>query len=186
MRRKVAVETRKVKIVVKDPISQEEKILEREISVSTWEKIEKLLETQDVVPKDKVIYAIQNLNIPAEAKAILVKIADMTLTIGNRVLSIGKRILELTLYFIREFPNATTGAVVGLVIGLAFNFIPWVGHFISGIVTPLFVALGLGIGILRDIREKSMREKIKQELLVDMARVEKEIKTQFGILREIE
>lgn len=176
---------KEVKIIVRDPISQKEEVIEKRIPILAWKKIEEILGTQDIVPKDKVLYAIQNLKIPAEAKAILVKIADITLTIGNRVISIGKRILELTLYFIREFPNAATGAVVGLVIGLAFNFIPWIGHFVSSIVTPLFSALGLGIGILRDIRERALREKIKRDLLVDLERVEQELKKQFGPLREI-
>ena len=168
------METREVKIIIKDPISHEEEILEKKISISTWKKIERLLETQDIVPKDKVIHAIQNLDIPAEAKAILVKIADLTVTIGNRILSIGKRILELTLYILREFPNATTGLVVGAVIGLAFNFIPIIGHFISSIVTPLFAALGLAIGFWRDMKDRALKEKIEREL-----------REQLGALREI-
>jgi hypothetical protein len=168
------METKQIKIIVKDPYGKSEKVIEKEILPSTLKKLEKLLETQDIVLKDKVIYEIQNLNIPAEAKAILVKIADLTITIGNRVLSIGKRILELTLYIVREYPNATTGLVVGAVIGLAFNFIPIIGHFISTIVTPLCMALGLAVGFWKDMKDKALKE-----------RIEKELREQLGALKDI-
>jgi len=168
------MDVREVRIVVKDPISQQEKVVERVVSASTIEKIEELLSTQDIVPKDKVISAVQNLDIPAEAKAILVKLVDLTVTVGNRVLAIGKRILELTLYILREFPNAAAGLVIGAVIGFAFNFIPVLGSFISSIVTPLFAALGLAVGFWRDLQDRALKMRIEQEVI-----------SQFGALRDL-
>jgi len=169
------MEAKEVKIFVKDPISQEEKVLERRISPLTWKRIEELLESQDIVPKEKVIYAIQNLNIPAEAKAILVKIADFTITVGNRVLSIGKRILEIILYLIREYPNTTIGVIVGASIGFAIDMIPVIGWIFGPIIKPLCIALGFAVGFWRDMKDKSLKEK-----------TEREITNQFGVLKDIE
>jgi len=171
--------TKRVKIIVSDPVSGKPKVIESEITEVTLAKLEALLATQDVVPKDKVLKAIYNLELPAEAKAVLAKIADITVTIGNAVFAIGKRLLELTLYFIREYPNAATGVIVGAVIGLAFNFIPLLGQFFSSILTPLFAALGLAIGFWRDMQDKALKNRIESEIRKQL-RVFEEIKTIGG------
>ena len=167
--------TKRVKIIVSDPVNGKPKIIEKELTELTLSKIDNLLATQDLVPKEKVLRAIHNLNIPAEAKAILAKIVDITVTVGNAVLSIGKKIIELVVYFVREYPNATIGMIIGAVIGLAFNYIPLLGHFISSILTPLLGAFGLAIGFWRDMQDKTLKSKI-----------EAEIRKQLGILGEIE
>jgi len=166
--------TKHVKIAVTDPNSGKPRIIESDITEVTLAKLERLLATQDIVPKDKVLKAIYDLELPAEAKAILAKISDITITIGNAVFAIGKRILELTLYFIKEYPNATIGVIVGAVVGLAFSFIPVLGQFISSILTPLFAALGLATGFRRDMQDKALKSEI-----------EAEIRKHLGVFREI-
>jgi len=171
------MDTKRVKIIVSDPVSGKPKIIESEVTEITLSKLETLLATQDVVPKERVLTAIHNLELPAEAKAILAKIADITVTIGNAVLAIGKRLLELILYFVSEYPNASIGIIVGAVIGLAFNAIPLLGQFISSILTPLLAALGLAVGFWRDIQDKALRSLIGS--------IEDEVRKQFGILGKI-
>ena len=172
------MKTREVKIIVKDPISQKEEILEREISNSTWKKIEELLETQDILPKEKVIYHIDNLPLPAEVKAILVKLIDLTVTIGNKVLAIGKKILEMILYLVRNFPNTTIGLLVGAFLGALISSIPFIGWILSSIVTPLSIALGGLVGLWNDLKNQSLRKEIKEfvkefEALKDLYKEEK-------------
>ena len=96
-----------------------------------------------IIPKDKLINFIENLSIPAEAKLILANIADFTITVGNTILNIGGKILEIILYMIKKFPNTATGAVVGSVMGMLISSIPILGWALGWLIAPLFIALGL-------------------------------------------
>jgi hypothetical protein len=152
----------KVKVIVKTPYEKDVKVIEKKISNSTWKKIETLLETQDILPKDKLIYHVDNLPLPAEAKAILVKLVDLTVTIGNRVLAIGKKIIEMILYLVKRYPNTTIGLVVGAFLGALISSIPFIGWILSPIITPLSLVLGGLIGLWRDLKDQSLRNEIKE------------------------
>jgi xanthosine utilization system XapX-like protein len=174
--------TRRLKISIFDPTTRKEKNFEKEISSEILQKLSDLTKSQDIVPEENIIYAIHNLNIPAEAKAILIKLKELTIKVGSYIIKLGKRILEFILYLLQEFPNTVSNAIIGSVIGFTFSFIPVLGPFISSVLTPLFVALGLTLGFLEDLKNKKFKSQVMKQVYL---KIDQELKPQLVPLREL-
>ena len=130
-------------------------VIDIEVDSMNIEDLQELYKT--TVPEKTLISAIENLDLPAEAKAILLKIKNFSIQVGGVFLEIGKKILELIIYFIKKFPNASIGLVVGVFIGMLTGFIPFIGGFLSGLLTPLLAALGMALGFWKDIKDVDMK-----------------------------
>lgn len=109
---------------------------------------------------------LDNLPLSADQKLIVSKVADFTISAGKTVLLIGRKILELVFKFLKKFPAASFGLIVGLVIS---NFIP--SGVVRGVALPVvatFLALlkkvvilfSLGVGFKEDIKDTAMASKI--------------------------
>ena len=104
-----------------------------------------------------LLSSIQNLSLPAEVKALLLKIKEFSIQVGKVALEIGKKILELIIYFVKKFPNVTIGMVVGVFIGMLIGIVPFIGGMFAHIFTPILAALGMGLGFWKDINEVDMK-----------------------------
>ncbi len=111
-------------------------------------------------PKSKILNAIDNLNLPAEAKAMLSTIADISIKVGQFALGIGQKILELIILFVKKYPNTAAGLVVGALIGLLIGSIPVIGWLLGWLIIPLTTAMGLAIGFWMDMEDKALKDKI--------------------------
>ena len=107
---------------------------------------------------------IARLPVSADARAILYKIARATIKAGQFVVFIGRKILEIVSYIIRQYPNATFGLVIGAVLGFLVTSIPIIGTVLGPLVTPLAMAIGLAWGAWEDIKDKNMRQTIQEAL----------------------
>jgi hypothetical protein len=108
--------------------------------LKVWEDL-----NQRTFDEDAAYYSwIRNLDIDDKWKDFLNKIVTKTLEIGNKILNIGKILLNLFKEFVRNFPATTLGILLGLFFGAVISFIPFIGGVLAAIVTPLIVvALGL-------------------------------------------
>lgn len=109
----------------------------------------------EAVPKDKLHTYIDNMNIPAEAKAILNKILDFTLKIKENVINIGQKVIEIIVFFSKKFPMTTAGSIIGFILGLMISSIPLVGWMFGWLIIPAAIAFGAYEGIKLDIDDIS-------------------------------
>ncbi|NJD36861.1 MAG: hypothetical protein FIA89_00840 [Geobacter sp.] len=101
--------------------------------------------------KDDFMRIIDNLNVSADAKLLLIKLLDITITVGAAVLDVGKKIIEIIKAVTKNFPHITAGMIIAAILSLLIGCIPVLGPLLSWLCTPLFLAVGVGIGILKDI-----------------------------------
>lgn len=135
-----------------------------EIEVDTM-NIDELRELYKPKTSEKTLLsAIQNLDLPAEAKALMLKIKNFIIQVGGIAIDIGKKILELIIYFIKKFPNASTGLVVGAFIGMLTALVPVIGTFLSSILAPLLAALGMALGSWEDLKEIAMKSSMNNAI----------------------
>ncbi|ETX15520.1 hypothetical protein OCH239_13795 [Roseivivax halodurans JCM 10272] len=94
---------------------------------------------------------IARLDASADVKALLADLARITVTVGNRLLAIGRMILDLGLALTRAFPHTIFAVVVAVVMAMLIASIPFIGPLLGTIAGPLLLALGLGVGAVHDM-----------------------------------
>lgn len=120
-------------------------------------------------PERKLIELIERTNLSADLKAILCDLARLTIRVSGKVIAIGRRILAFALDLIRAFPAMAMGAVVALVVASVIDLIPVLGNkHLMAILTPLLLAMGIGMGALQDMSSPDFRERVSA--LVDSFR----------------
>lgn len=102
-------------------------------------------------PERKLIAAIERTNLSADVKAILCDLARITIRVGGKIVAIGRRILSFALDLLRAFPSMALGAIVALILTGVVADIPAVGKWVASVLSPLLLALGIGLGALNDM-----------------------------------
>lgn len=118
----------------------------------------------EAVPKIKLHTYIDNLNIPAEGKAILEKILNFTLKIGDIVINIGRKIIEIIVFLSKKFPNALMGALIGFFIGTLISLIPIIGWILGWLVMPLAIFSGTIYGLKSDLDDKLVKNTVSSDI----------------------
>jgi len=105
---------------------------------------------------------IDNLDIPAEAKALLTELLNFSIKAGTVVLEVGKKIIEVVKVLVKSFPHITAGMIIGVTFSILVSCIPVLGPLLGWICTPLFVLLGIGTGILKDYENTDLGKALKE------------------------
>ena len=71
--------------------------------------INQLEDFEPVTEKKTLINFIDNLAVPAEAKALLGKVIESTIKVGEKIIYIGRKIIELIMLFMKKYPSTTLG-----------------------------------------------------------------------------
>ena len=108
---------------------------------------------------------IGRLDISADAKSILYKIAKTTIRAGQFVIKIGRKILEIVSFLLREYPNATFGLIFGVVVGSLVTSIPIIGVVIGPLFTTFATIVGFAMGAWQDIKDKNMKRRMQEEMV---------------------
>lgn len=109
---------------------------------------------------------IARLDVSADAKSILYKIAKATIRAGQFVIKIGRKILEIISFLLREYPNATLWLIFGAVVGFLVTSIPVIGIVIGPLFTTLAMVVGFAMGAWEDIKDKNMKRKMQEEMVM--------------------
>ena len=107
---------------------------------------------------------IDRLPLSADAKRILHAIARKTIMVGEIVIRIGRKILEISLFLVRKFPMATAGLVIGALIGALAGSIPVIGFLLGPIILPLAMSVGLTTGAFQDIRDAALKFAVQESI----------------------
>jgi len=110
--------------------------------------------------RDALYNFIDNLDVSVEVKALLIKLMDYTVDLAGALFSIGKKVIEFLIYFVRKYPNMALGALIGLVMSALISAIPFIGHAVAAFVGPILILLGMGIGAFQDLKDQNLRANI--------------------------
>lgn len=105
---------------------------------------------------------IDNMNISADAKSLLSSIANTVIFVGEKIIQLGKKIIEIVMEMMKSFPNATFGMLLGLLLGTLVAAIPIIGVALGAFVTPIAAAFGLASGWMSDFQNATLKQKIME------------------------
>jgi hypothetical protein len=103
---------------------------------------------------------IERLNISADAKVQLGKLAMVTTDVCRKALRVGRRIVECVLTLFRRFPGISLGVILSLVVTALLSSIPVLGSVLGPIVGPLVLALGGALGTYVDLRNPELSARV--------------------------
>ena len=140
----------------------------QELKTGNWKYVEiddKQLDSLNKINEEFVDYNqlqsfIDRLEIKPEIKVLLESLRNFSIKIGNIILNIGRKILELIIYIYHNFPNALIGTIIGFTIGMIISSIPILGWALSWLITPLSTALGTWYGLKSDLQNKALKTEI--------------------------
>lgn len=131
-----------------------------EISDEQYHNLEPAIEVQTT--RRQIESYIDNLDISADAKHLISSILDVTIRIGDKLVKLGQKIIEITLAIANQFPNTTFGLLLGILIGMLASSIPILGALLGPFVLPLAAVFGLSQGYLQDVRENRLQAKVSE------------------------
>ena len=105
---------------------------------------------------------LDRLPFSADAKSYLYAIAKSTIRAGKFVIRIGRKILEIVIFLVRQFPKATFGLILGALLGFLVASIPVIGFVIGPIFQLLATIIGGVMGALEDIRDRALERKMQE------------------------
>ena len=138
------------------------KTIELEIPDENLEALHTL--AQDRVSDSKLQSYIDNLDLPADAKVLIASILKTAVRVGEMVIRIGKKIVEIVIMIASKFPNATFGLVLGLIVGALVTSIPLIGGLLGAFVLPIAAAFGLVTGYMDDLSDQRLANKVAEAL----------------------
>lgn len=126
-----------------------------EISPEAWDQL--VCDARPRLSKKILERCIDNLPVSADAKVHLASFMSATVKIGNAVLNIGRRILEVVFDLVKRYPQFTFAVVMHLVGSLLAVFVP----ALAPVLVPLLKAMELVFALVKDHLEG--RKSLKNE-----------------------
>lgn len=119
-----------------------------------------LLSIDEALPICKIRDLLDRLEMSADAKALVIDIAGVTIKVGEKLVAIGRKIISFALGLAQQYPNTVFGLVIGLILGTLISSVPLVGWLLGPFLSPLLLALGLSFGAVADFTTVSIRSRI--------------------------
>jgi len=133
--------------------------IEVDIPDENWADLQSL--AIDRVNDAELQVYIDNLNLSADAKALISSILKKAVKVGDLVIRVGKRIVEIVILIASKFPNATFGLILGLLVGALVSAIPIIGGLLGAFVLPIAAAFGLARGFINDVGDQNLIKKME-------------------------
>ena len=153
------------KVMIYNPL--EDKYDEFRLSEKEQNEINSLitkLSKIEILPEEKLIQAIKNLNLAPELKLILTKLTKLVIKIGNFVLKLGIIILEFFLFFLKKYPNTSVTILLAIVLTVFIHSIPIIGQLIAPIFFTVFLTIGVPLSFITDLKNQKEYAQIKKEI----------------------
>ena len=114
-------------------------------------------------PEKAVRKYIENQDIPADQKARiwkkLQKFARVTLWIGKKTISIGRKMFDFVLHLAKNYPRTTIGVAFGAVVASLVSAIPVLGFLFGGLAAVILPLIGGFLGYKDDVGTKGYRNR---------------------------
>jgi hypothetical protein len=111
--------------------------------------------TKEYATDEKIKSYIEKLSVSAEIKAVLFKLTKFTIKVGQTLIKIGKKVLEIVVMLASKYKNATLGLIIGALLTFLISTIPLLGPPLSGFLGSLLMLFGLGKGLWEDVKKDS-------------------------------
>ncbi|SPJ28244.1 hypothetical protein [Falsiruegeria mediterranea] len=123
---------------------------------------EALERIQTAPPLRKVKAFLDQTDLSADLKALLYDVAKITVKVGEVIVAVGRRVLQIAMTLVHKFPHSTLGLIVATILSTILSVITaGAGPTVLGIVVAfqkLMYLLGIGAGVVEDIRQNAMKE----------------------------
>lgn len=149
-----------MKVLGIDPISNKEVEVEIRDPESGFFEFMRNFEMSD----EAVKRMIDKLDISADAKSLIYTLSKATIKVGEYVIKLGRKILDVVCHTFREFPKTTFGMIFGGIVSALISSIPFLGVVLGPLVTPILVAVGLIGGLFLDFQDKVLEHKIARKI----------------------
>ncbi|GAW35324.1 hypothetical protein RA2_02386 [Roseovarius sp. A-2] len=107
---------------------------------------------------------LDNLAISADAKSILFTIAKTTIKVGDFIIRIGRKVLDVIISLLGEFPMTSMGTVFGAIFGYLVTSVPLIGFIFGPFVGTLAIAFGFAAGAMQDLGNKALERRIRTSM----------------------
>lgn len=118
--------------------------------------------TEFEMSEESIKRLIDGLDLSADAKSLLFKFSKATITVGQNVIKVGRKIIDLVCAVYKEYPSATFGVIFGAIVGFLVTSIPIIGTVLGPIFTLIAIAIGLVAGLIEDLKDKALKRKIEE------------------------
>lgn len=98
---------------------------------------------------------IEKLPISAEIKAFLFKLSKFTLKVGETIIKLGKKLLEIAIMLVTKYKGATIGLIVGALLTVVIGIVPVLGPPLSSFLGTLLMLFGFTKGLWDDLKTRS-------------------------------
>ncbi|NIZ61968.1 hypothetical protein DL239_13385 [Sedimentitalea sp. CY04] len=123
---------------------------------------EALSAIQSSSPLTKIRKMIDNTNLSADMKALLYDIAKITIKVGETIIAVGRRVLDLSMMLVSKFPHTTLGVIVAVVLMTVTSSVLAWAPLLAVALNKLLLILGFTAGAVEDIRQNAMREAMER------------------------
>ena len=131
------------------------------------ERTRRMIDELNAGPSRRVMHRwIDNLEVSADAKAIISSVMDATLKIGEFVVRIGKKIVEILFETMRRYPNTMCGIALSAILALAASTIPVLGTILAPLGAAIMLVFGVADGFMDDVNNHAVLRTVRQEIRI--------------------
>ncbi len=142
------------------------------VAESTIEDFEKRLSEfysqAEILSKENLIRELDNIDFgtknDAKVKGLLEQLDEVYIQIKDKVIYIGRIIINTIIWLIKNYPNATIGLIIGLVLSWIVSNIPILGWILAPFVNILFPVIGFTVGFVADIKDKALKREVEKRV----------------------
>ena len=112
--------------------------------------------------EERIKGIVDALNISTDAKSLLYSFSKVTIQVGEKIVKIGRKIIDYIFRVLTEFLSASFGMVFGAIAGFLISSIPVLGVVLRPLFTPIAIALGLVAGLKEDLKDKALARRVAE------------------------
>ena len=114
-------------------------------------------------PLRKIKEMLDRTDLSADTKALLYDVAKITVKIGETVVAVGRRIIDIAYKLVTKFPNTTFAVIVAVVLTtLTTGTIGAVIPALAVALNKLIFLLGIATGAIEDLRQNAMKNAMER------------------------
>lgn len=116
---------------------------------------------EEALPLRKIRELVERMDASADAKALIMDIAGVSVKIGEKLVAIGRKVVSFVFDLVQRFPNSIFGIIMAFTVSALIGSVPFIGAALAPILAPLLLAFGLTSGALADFKEAGVTARIQ-------------------------
>ncbi|MFK5980708.1 MAG: hypothetical protein QM488_17685 [Rhizobiaceae bacterium] len=113
------------------------------------------------LPLRKIEEMLDRTDLSADSKSIVLDVAQFTIVVGDRIITLGRKLVSFAIELAKTIPNTLLGVALALVITSLIAGIPIFGSLLAGLLKSILLIFGLTQGVLADMRGGEIGKRIE-------------------------